>query len=293
MPYTRFLHLPALCCVALLGACASAPLPPTGTLAAPAVGAPSARVATANVSCSTENRAAEAQRWLAPLDAPQLYVDVVYGDHQRLGSRVQAGALSLRVAQQSDDAASGLSTTTLLTDDGHAVLVLQGMNRWFMDRGGVGDALSDLGAVLAGADDQWQSAERQYLALACNPAITSVEVVGYSLGSQSASVLAARHGAQATVFGDMGAPRALFAGLGAHQAQAMRSALRERVVSLRLSGDVAVRLFGAGDVVGQVIDLPQGVAGVFHAPEVYRNSAELLLHEQHAATHGTPVVLRE
>lgn len=226
--------------------------------------------------CDTATLTAKAQRLVDPLEAPAVYDEVVYGDHRHLGDVLTIGGLDFRVDQQADED-GGYSATVLRQVAGpHAMLVLQGMNRWFADRGGFGDAMADLGAVFGGTRTQSAAAERQYLALACDDSVGSLEIIGYSLGSQSAYVLALRYGAQAVVFGDMGLPSRALDGLDAAAQDAAHTALHEQVVSLRLSGDVLVRLFGAGDRPGRVVDLPGGLGGLFHQPEIYRHAADTL-----------------
>ncbi|MCA0177537.1 MAG: hypothetical protein LCH73_14830 [Proteobacteria bacterium] len=226
--------------------------------------------------CEATTLAAKAQRFVDPLEAPAVYDEVVYGAHRRLGDVLTIGGLDYRVDTHIDEE-GGYSATVLRQVTGaHALLVLQGMNRWFADRGGFGDAMADLGAVFGGTRTQSTVAERQYLALACDDSVGSLEVIGYSLGSQSAYVLALRHGAQAVVFGDMGLPSRALEGLDAAAQRAALAALHEQVVSLRLSGDVLVRLFGASERPGRAIDLPGGLGGLFHQPEIYRHAADTL-----------------
>lgn len=226
--------------------------------------------------CEATTVAAKAQRFVDPLEAPAVYDEVVYGAHRHLGDVLTIGGLDFRVDQQTDEE-GGYSATVLRQVAGtHALLVLQGMNRWFADRGGFGDAMADLGAVFGGTRTQSTVAERQYLALACDDRVGSLEVIGYSLGSQSAYVLALRHGAQAVVFGDMGLPSRALEGLDATARAAVLAALHEQVVSLQLSGDVLVRLFGASERPGNAIDLPGGLGGLFHQPEIYRHAADTL-----------------
>lgn len=235
------------------------------------LGAPPAR---AQAPCDAATVAAKARRVLDPLEAPAVYDEVVYGAHNKLGSELDAGGSRYRVALQADGA-GGYSSTVLQQEDGeHVLLVLQGMNRWFADRGGFGDAMADLDAVFGGTRTQNEAAEAQYLALACDRRVGSLEVIGYSLGSQSAYLLALHHGAQATVFGDMGLPQRALQRLDPGTQDQARDALYERVVSLQLSGDVLVRVFSAGERPGRAVDLPGGLGGVFHQPEIYRHAAD-------------------
>lgn len=253
------------------------------------LGGPVAAMEAAVPDCDAATIVAKAQRLVDPLEAPAVYDEVVYGAHRNLDDVLAIGGLDFRVAEQVDED-GGYSATVLRQVSGnHAMLVLQGMNRWFADRGGFGDAMADLGAVFGGTRTQTGAAERQYLALACDDSVGSLEVIGYSLGSQSAYLLALNHGAQAVVFGDMGLPSRALDGMDTEAQEAALAALHEQVVSLRLSGDVLVRLFGASQRPGREVDLPGGLGGVFHQPEIYRHAADTL----RGVVTSTPVTTDE
>lgn len=220
-----------------------------------------------------------------PLRMPALYSAVFYGDHDDpLAAFVVDGA-QFRPYRRFDNRESGLSGLVLLDDSsGHALILFKGMDRPFAERGGWGGVLTDLGGVLSAkfgtGNSQLFQAEGAYTEALCEEAIKSIEMVGYSMGSQIANYLATKYGAYGVVFGDMGLDTGLFKHYARGDLQAAWAQARERVVSLSLSGDLIVSIFGVGGVVGTVVKLPGGLAGVLHQPEIYAEAANAMLRER-------------
>lgn len=237
----------------------------------------------------TPQELAKQRAAIDPLEVPALYSELFYGRHpDSLAALFQADGMSFRRYRQFDHPDSGLSGFVLLDDaSGHALVLFKGMDRPFAERdGGLGGALTDLGGVLAAkfgtGNGQFPRADDAYTEALCEEAIKSIQLVGYSMGSQIANYLAVKYGAYAVVFGDMGLDSTLLKRHARGDLQAARARAREHVVSLSLSGDLVVKLFGVGEVVGTVVKLPGALAGVFHQPEVYASAANAAIRDRDA-----------
>jgi hypothetical protein len=91
-----------------------------------------------------------------------------------------------------------------------------------------------------------------------------------------------KYSAFAVVFGDMGLDSTLLNQHARGDVQAARARARGHIVSLSLSGDLVVKLFGVGEVVGTVVKLPGVLVGVLHQPEVYANAAKAAIRDRDA-----------
>ena len=236
----------------------------------------------------TPRELAKQRRAIDPLKGPALYSELFYGPRPEALVAVHADGMAFRRYKQFDDPDSGLSGFVLLDDaSGHALVLFKGMDRPFAERDGWSGVLTDLGEVLEAkfgtGNDQLRRAEDVYTEALCDEAVRSIELVGYSMGSQIANYLAVKHGAYAVVFGDMGLDATLLKRHAQGDLQATRARAREHIVSLSLSGDVVVKLFGVGEVVGTVVKLPGVLVGVFHAPEIYANAANSAIRDRDAA----------
>ncbi len=225
---------------------------------------------------------------IEPLRVPALYSELFYGEHRDSLAALDAGGIGFRQYKQFDDRDSGLSGYVLLDDaSGHALVLFKGMDRPFAERDGWGGVLTDLGGVLAAkfgtGNEQIRRGDDAYTEALCDEAIKSIELVGYSMGSQIANYLAVKYGAYAVVFGDMGLDSTLLERHAHGDVQAAREQAREHIVSLSLGGDLVVKVFGVGRVVGTVVKLPGSLAGVLHQPEVYAHAANAALREREAA----------
>lgn len=237
------------------------------------------------------------RRVIDPLKGPGLYSELFYGPPAQSQAAINVDGMVFRRHKEFDDAGSGLSGFVLLDDaSGHALVLFKGMDRPFAERDGWRGVFTDLGEVLAAkfgtGNDQLRLADGVYTEVLCDEAVQSIEVVGYSMGSQIANHLAVKYGAYAVVFGDMGLDSALLKRHARGDLQAARAQAREHVVSLSLNGDVLVKLFGVGEVVGNVVKLPGILVGVFHAPEIYANAANSAIRDRDAARDkaaGTPM----
>jgi hypothetical protein len=232
-----------------------------------------------------------------PLRVPGLYTELFYGQRPDASASIEAGGMSFRPYRRFEDPGSGLSGFVLLDEaSGHAIVLFKGMDRPFAERDGLGGVFTDLGGVLAAkfgtGNGQFPLAEDAYTETLCEDLVSSVELVGYSMGSQIANYLSAKYGAYAVVFGDMGLDAKLLERYSGGDVKAARARVREHVVSLSLGGDMVVRMFGVGEVVGTVVQLPGGLAGVFHQPEIYANAASTAIREreaQRSPAQGGPV----
>lgn len=222
-----------------------------------------------------------------PLRVPALYSELFYGTWRDSAGAIDAGGMRFRAYRQFDDSDSGLSGFVLLDDaSGHALVLFKGMERPFSERDSLGGLFTDLGGVLAAkfgtGNGQIPRADDAYTEALCEELVQSVELVGYSMGSQIANYLAVKYGAYAVVFGDMGLDSTLLERHSRGDLPAARAQAREHVVSLALRGDWLVKAFGVGEVVGTVVDLPGALAGVLHQPEVYANAANAAIRDRDA-----------
>jgi hypothetical protein len=264
------------------GVVASSPLPMLR-----AVGAAAPTNGACRAHEPTPRELGKQRRAIDPLRAPALYSELFYGQRGDSLAAINVDGVDFRRYKQFDDPGSGLSGFVLLDDaSGHALVLLKGMDRPFAERDGWGGVLTDLGSVLAAkfgtGNDQLRRADDAYTEVLCDEVINSVELVGYSMGSQIANYLAVKYGAFAVVFGDMGLDSTLLKRHARGDLQAARTRARERIVSLSLSGDVVVKVFGVGEVVGTVVKLPGVLVGVFHQPEIYANAANAAIRDRDA-----------
>ncbi len=237
------------------------------------------------------------QRVIDPLRAPAIYDDFFYGHHEDLRFAIDVDGTRYRPYKLFDDAASGLSGSVLLdAASGHALILFKGMNRPFVDSGGLGGILTDLGAVFRAkfgtANEQFVPADHAYTEALCDPRIASLELIGYSLGSQLGNFLSVKYGATGVVFGDMGLDGTLLKHYAQGDMAATRTRLKSQLTSLALSGDLLVKMFGVGDVVGERVYLPGGASGVFHQPEVYTYAANAALRDRESSGNGVGNVAR-
>lgn len=252
-----------------------------------------ARSATCRAHEPTPRELAKQRSVIDPLRVPTVYTELFYGERRESLIALHADSLALRPYEQFDDPSSGLSGQVLRDDaSGHALVLFKGMDRPFAEQGGFGGMLTDVGGVLAAkfgtGNDQLRRADDVYTEVLCDEAIRSVELVGYSMGSPIANYLSVKYGAYAVVFGDMGLDSTL---LKLHARSKLPAALedaRAHVVSLSLNGDVLVKVFGVGEVVGTVVKLPGVLVGMLHQPEVYANAANAAIREREASLAEAP-----
>lgn len=241
-------------------------------------------VATAAQCSDASAYSAKQLRTLDPMVAPGLYTEHFYSKRFDDRQPIVAGGATYTPYRRFDDD-SGLSGTLMLDRaTGHALILYKGMNRLLRDSGGIGGMFTDIRAILQAkfgtANDQFAGGERAYREALCDERVQSLEVIGYSLGSQLANYLAVKYGAVGVVFGDMGIDRQVLATLAADGKAVPANQLRHNLTSLSLSGDLLIKMFGVGDRIGDVIELPGGLSGVFHDPEVYAYAANAVLHDR-------------
>jgi hypothetical protein len=235
----------------------------------------------------TRPERAKQRSMIDPLAVPALYTELFYGQPRDAGDVIYVDGMGFRRYKQFDDPDSGLSGFVLLDDaSSHALILFKGMDRPFAEQDGWGGVLTDLGGVLAAkfgtGNAQIRRADDVYTEALCDKAIKSIELVGYSMGSQIANYLAVKYSAFAVVFGDMGLDSTLLEQHARGDLQAARARARGHIVSLSLSGDLVVKLFGVGEVMGTVVKLPGVLVGVLHQPEVYANAAKAAIREREA-----------
>jgi hypothetical protein len=242
----------------------------------------------------TAQELAKQRASIDPLRVPALYDDLFYGRRNDPLAAIEVDGARFRPYKEIDDPDSGLQGFVLIDEASrHALILFKGMDRPFAEHGGLGGVFTDLGGVLAAkfgtGNSQFPSADGAYTEALCDERIESIELVGYSMGSQIANYLAVKYGARGVVFGDMGLDATLLKRHAANgDAEAARRRAREHIVSLALSGDLLVKMFGVGDVMGTVVELPGGLAGVFHQPEVYANAANAAIRDREKAGSAAP-----
>lgn len=224
---------------------------------------------------------ARLERQLDPLDAPTLFTEHFFPNREDR-DRPFIALADAQYATLADwaDEATGLHAALMIDHpSGHAVLMFRGVTRIGSDPGGFGaffhDAAILLSAKAARENPQILVGEAFFHRARCEPEVRSLEVIGYSLGSQVANALAVRQRAVGTVFGDMGLDPSVIERDSEPDKAALRADLKRRWRSLQLSGDLLVRVYAVGETVGERIDLPAGLVGVLHQPEVYVNSVRL------------------
>lgn len=233
----------------------------------------------------TPRELAKQRSAIDPLRVPALYSELFYSSRSDPSAAMGVGGMRFRKYRQFDHPDSGLSGFVLLDDaSGHALVLFKGMDRPFAEPDGWGGVFTDLGVVLAAkfgtGNGQFPRADDAYTEALCEEAVKSIELVGYSMGSQIANYLAVKYGAHGVVFGDMGLDAALLEMPARGDLQAARMRAREHIVSLSLSGDLVVKMFGVGEVVGTVVNLPGGLIGVFHQPEFYADAANAAIRDR-------------
>jgi hypothetical protein len=254
--------------------------------------------AAGSASCAahdpTAQELAKQRSRIDPLRVPALYDDLFYGRRSDPLAAIEVDGARYRPYKEIDDPDTGLQGYVLLDEASrHALILFKGMDRPFAEHGGIGGVFTDLGGVLAAkfgtGNSQFPRADNAYTEALCDERIDSIELVGYSMGSQIANYLAVKYGARGVVFGDMGLDATLLKRHAAHgNAEAARRQAREHIVSLALSGDLLVKMFGVGEVVGTVVELPGGLAGVFHQPEIYANAANAAIRDREKAGAAAP-----
>lgn len=264
-----------------------------------AIGAGSSTANACQAHDPTPSELAKQRSVIDPLRAPALYSEVFYGDSDHMQAVFTVDDMRFRRYRQFDDPESGLSGVVILDEtSGHAVILFKGMDRPFAEQGGLIGVLTDIGGVLHAkfgtGNSQLPRADAAYTEALCEAVIKSIEMVGYSMGSQIANYLAVTYGATGVVFADMGLDPALVRLHAGDNLQAVRDQARRRIVSLSLSGDLVVKVFGVGEPIGEVVKLPGGLSDLLHQPEIYARAANAMLiardgsHEQTEAAVGEP-----
>jgi hypothetical protein len=226
---------------------------------------------------------------LNPLDAPALY-GRHFGGQDVVTLRNSAGrAARYETLSSLSDAASGFRADVVLDRaSGHAVILYKGMDVPFTDEGSgrlafLRDGFAAVQAAVSGGPNmQTPFADRVYLETKANPAVKSIEAVGFSLGTLHANYVAAKYGIRATVLsdlgiGDKGLTDIFNSKAGAEKA---RRRLSRDVTVLDMELDLIPRLFAAGPHRGRVIALDAGapdLSGLSHHVSAYSRKARELL----------------
>jgi hypothetical protein len=229
---------------------------------------------------------------LNPLDAPLLY-SRHFGERQDAVTLHDPDGRSARYETISSltDPASGFRADVMLNrGSGHAVILYKGMDVPFADEGTgrlafLRDAFTAVQAAASGGPNmQTPFADRVYLETRANPAVRSIEAVGFSLGTLHANYAAAKYGIKATVLSDLGIGEKGLTGLFNSKARVekARQWLARNVTVLDMEFDLVPRLFAAGPHRGRVIELDEGkylpdVSGLSHLASVYSRKARDLM----------------
>jgi hypothetical protein len=190
--------------------------------------------------------------------APRAYIDSIRDaskppaqqiSTQYVGEVEQA---TLHLKQSVKDSDSGFRGAIYQDDNGHAIVFFSGMD---IHSGG---SLRDFEAIVQ-AKMMKQSVNHhippaQELYLQAVRESTSVEIVAYSLGAMLANDMAARLGAKATTFADIGLPDR-----NHMYTEEQIQRIKDNVLSLRLESDQFTAK--AGPVHGTIVDLPAVTGG--------------------------------
>jgi hypothetical protein len=219
-------------------------------------------------------------REINPLDAPGLYTRHFTGAR---GDVVTiAGRRFEKISALADDASGFRADVMLERASGHAVILYKGMDVPFSGVGmGRLDFLKDAftavqAKVSGGINRQTPFAEEIYRQTKDNPAVKSIETIGFSLGTLHANYIAAKYGVKATVISDLGiGGDMLREAFGA----AAEDRLKKNVTALVMDCDVIPYLFGAGPHRGKVIGLDgegwlPDLLGISHMSQVYERDAK-------------------
>jgi hypothetical protein len=222
---------------------------------------------------------------LNPLSAPAFYKQAMELKQATIASSdPAASARPYSELQRIDDQKTGFNAASYINPEtGHAVLVFRGTNFPLKPSGSSLSAFwKDFKAVMAEnmgiPNAQLREAESTYLDLMKNPAVKSIELVGYSLGSIYVNHLSAKYGAYGTTIADLGlSSNALRATFNAQAMPGTLQRLYDRTVNLVLQDDLIVRLFGASPHRGRQIDLdthkPSDLEATIHFVDVYLDKA--------------------
>ncbi|MBN8521385.1 MAG: hypothetical protein J0L77_05750 [Alphaproteobacteria bacterium] len=190
-----------------------------------------------------------------------------------------------------DDRATSLAASVFVnSQDGHAIIFYKGTDLPIIRDEGSGrfaGFIKDIQAIFqskAGqVSRQTLEAERVYLDIMREPSVQSVEIVGYSIGSQHVNYLAAKHRATGTTIADMGIhPDVLGREFQDDKSgKSINEQMLDRVSVLHLAWDKLPKWFAAGPSVGQSISLDQGhfddIIGLAHIPQTYAHKAKAKL----------------
>lgn len=180
---------------------------------------------------------------------------------------------------------------------GHAIILYKGMDVPFKDEGNGRFAfLRDVFTAAqswfrGGLNQQTPLAERLYLETLRNPAIKSIQTVGFSLGTLHVNYIAAKYGVHGTVVSDLGIAdhglTKIFNNSAHGVLEKAKQELHKNVTVLRMGFDLIPRLFGAGPSRGNVIDLDEGLlpdlSGLTHLANIYSIKARRFAKSLQAA----------
>lgn len=247
---------------------------------------------------------------LEPLYMPELYARHFDGHENNITVAYEGSdePQTFELLKRFDDPATSFSGVVMLNKaDGHAVILYKGMDLPGRDEGsGRAGFIKDFEGVRQAQKGQINMqtapAEKLYLETLGSPGIRTLEIVGYSIGSQYLNYMAARHGAKGTAIADMGISdnvlneavksRAADPDMSQYSLPEITAQMRQGITVLHLSADKLPKWFAAGPSRGTIIDLDAAHASggkrslkdwfsdraaIAHIPQIYEAHADAVL----------------
>lgn len=254
---------------------------------------------------------AKNQSKIEPLGTPDFYANHFDGRQMSIPIAYNNGEVKLfEIMRRVDDPQTGMSAVVMHNrTDGHAVIMYKGTDLPGRDEGaGRMGFMKDIDSIMQArrgeVNQQTAPAEKVYLDTLKDPQVKSVEIIGYSIGSQHLNYMAAKHGARGTAIADMGMPTQVLTSVfnkgmadskPAYSLNEISQSMRERVTVLHLDKDKLPQWASAGPSLGTQIALDAGSAmdwkGLLHVPQVYGINAGPLLEAKEQERQRMPVAI--
>lgn len=241
-------------------------------------------------------------RALNPLNAPELYYRYFskFEKTINIGARPgdKNGLWHFEHLSTLHDPYSGFRGDVMIDRaSGHAIILYKGMDVPFKNEGhGRLGFLRDAFAAAqswftGGVNYQTPYAEKLYLDTLKDPAVKSIQTVGFSLGTLHVNYIAAKYGVPGTVVSDLGFGEGGLSRIFNRSAHGtmdkLKTELQKNVTVLRMGFDLIPRLFGCGESRGRIIDLDEGwlpdLSGLAHLANIYSIKARKIAQRFQAA----------